>query len=94
MKTRRGESVGSKDGKVLRVEMTGLMWRSGSTLNLSKVPGGINAMEYGGVAEGEVTFRKRVVEAVCKLLPPDVKYDVSHVQSMELLLEVDQSNSL
>jgi hypothetical protein len=51
-------------------------------------------MEYSGLAEGEVEFRKKVVAAICKLVPPDVKYDVSHVKSMERLCEVSVKLSL
>jgi hypothetical protein len=61
---------------------------------LSKIPGGINAMEYSGLAEGEVEFRKKVVKAICKLVPPNVMYDVSDIQSMERLCEVSVKLSL
>ncbi|KAG0588560.1 hypothetical protein KC19_2G252200 [Ceratodon purpureus] len=50
---------------------------------LSRVLGPVNGMEYDGV--DEVAFRKNVVAAVCKSIPPDVKYDVSHVQALPRL---------
>jgi hypothetical protein len=59
---------------------------------VAKIPGGINAMEYRG--EGHVEFRKKVVAAVCKLVPPDVKWDVSHVRSVERLCKVCCRRSL
>lgn len=54
---------------------------------LSKIPDGINAMEYKGASEGHVTFRK-MVRAICKLIPPNGKWDVSHVRPMEQLCKV------
>lgn len=51
------------------------------------VLGGLNGMEYVA-AVGEVTYREKVVAAVCKLIPPDLKWDVSHVQSTPKLCEV------
>ena len=53
---------------------------------LSRVLGPVNGMEYDGV--DEVAFRKNVVAAVCKSIPPDVKYDVSHVQALPRLCKV------
>ena len=47
----------------------------------------MNGMEYN-VAEGHVRFRKKVVQAVYNLVPPDVEWDVSHVQSMEQISQV------
>ena len=48
---------------------------------------GLNGIEYVG-AVGEVTCREEVVAAVCKLIPPDIKWDVSRVQSTSKLCEV------
>lgn len=54
--------------------------------SLSKVPGQ-NGIEYVE-AVGEVTYREKVVAAICKLVPPDVKWDISHVQALPQLCEV------
>jgi hypothetical protein len=54
---------------------------------LSRIQGN-NGMHYGGATQGKSAFIKEVVAGVCKLLPPDVKYNMSHVQSMEQLCQV------
>lgn len=47
----------------------------------------ISAMEYGA-GVGEVNFREKVKEVICKLVPPDLKWDVPQVLDMPRLCEV------
>lgn len=41
-----------------------------------------NGIQFG-VGDGEVTYRKRIVQAICKLVPPVTQFDVSHVEGKE-----------
>lgn len=54
---------------------------------LKKITGN-TGMAYGKNTEVEGAFIRRVVEEVCRLLPPDVKWDVSNVRSINKLSEV------
>ena len=60
---------------------------------LSEIPGN-NGIEYGGQNEGEPEFIKKVVAIVCGLLPSDVQWDVSHVQSKDSMCKVRIEPSL
>lgn len=60
---------------------------------VSKIQGN-NGIHYAGKTEGEAKFIERVVEAVCKLVRPDLKWDVSHVQSVGELCKVRMIYSL
>lgn len=60
---------------------------------LSKIKD-IDMMAYAGDIEGESAVIQKVVNAVCTLLPPDLKYGVSHVQSLKRLCEVSSNLSL
>ena len=53
----------------------------------TKVLEPINGIVYDE-AQGEVTYRSKVVKAICKLTPPDLEWDDSHIKALPRLCEV------
>lgn len=53
----------------------------------TKVLDPINGIVYDE-AQGEVTYRSKVVKAICKLTPPDLEWDDSYIQAKPRLYEV------
>jgi acylphosphatase len=49
--------------------------------------GPTNGLIYNEVS-GEVKFREEIVEAICELVPPETRWDDSHVQGRSRLCEV------
>jgi hypothetical protein len=55
--------------------------------NALQLFGPTNALKYN-FELGEVTFRAKIVEAICKLVPPGTQFEDSHVQGRSRLCKV------
>lgn len=43
-----------------------------------------NGIQFS-VGDCEIAYRKRIVQAICKLVPPVTQFDVSHVEGKECI---------